>query len=122
MVAVQLPGDSDVTHHVEIQIIDLEPQVAGRSFSVRAIQVPIDFPTVIQTLISQQVEAMLTDFLRSLDDRLDLIRCPLSERVQDPWNIFATKKKKRRVAESACRNRTLQGFMPMASSMGSVRF
>ena len=65
LVPVQFPDNFRVADFLIIEITDLEPGLARRLFTADSIEVPVDFASVIKAFITEQVEAMCTDFFGS---------------------------------------------------------
>src|SRR5438309_3054807 len=61
LVPVQLPCNFAVADFCEIQVPDFVPHLSRGLLAMDAIAVPINFPTVIQILVTEQIEAMLAD-------------------------------------------------------------
>ena len=58
---IQLPDDFGISNFGEIKILDLEPWLPRGTFTVNNVQVPIDLWTVVQLLISEQIELMFAN-------------------------------------------------------------
>src|ERR1700720_147061 len=72
LMPVQFPRDLVITDLGEIEKIDLEPWFEWRPFAMDYIQMPINFGAVVEVRVSQQAEAVTTDFVRLTEDAFHL--------------------------------------------------
>src|SRR5271170_4355165 len=93
LMAIQLPRDLAITHFVEIQIAHLVKQLLRSSLPVNKVEMPVNYRAIVEIFVAQQVEAMLADFLRLVNDPLSLAGKPLAQQRQQSIDRIEVKEK-----------------------------
>lgn len=73
LVTVEFPGNFAVSNLGEIKIANLKPGFSGSPLFMHPIAVPVNFRSVVQVFVTQQVKPVLTDSLGTLDDLISFL-------------------------------------------------
>ena len=87
LLPVQLPDDLVVADLLEVEESDLVPGPAGRALGVYGVELPVHFRSVVQGVEAQDVEAVLRDPPRLLDDAVRLFREALAQRLDNLGHV-----------------------------------
>ena len=104
LMPVQFPGDLAVANFLEIEIANLERRLTRRPLSVNSVAVPVDFCTVIQAFVPEQVKAVLADSLRLSNNSLYLFRHTLFQQQAKGWHSLRRKEETPRGCRVSSRN------------------
>jgi hypothetical protein len=93
LMPVEFPDNLAVSHLFEVEILDAIEHFPGSLPRVDKIEMPIDGRSVCKVGVSQQIEAVVKDLFRLLDDVRGLLRKPLPDQLQPRIDIARTKEK-----------------------------
>ncbi len=116
LMAIQFPDDLVIADFLEIKKIDFEPWLQRTLLSMNGIGMPIDFPSVIDLVVSKEMKFVSTDAIGLANDALGFLRQMFAQQCGALGGILLAE-------EESCGNGTprRQEVLPLAET-GAVEY